>query len=73
VGRVKASSQPWDRWREDHDLVNERAPSGLCMCSFYCGQVMGRSACSGNSFLNPFYDMFMTHLWKGENLRQITS
>jgi len=54
-------------------LVNEREPSGLCMCPFYCGQVMDRYACSGSSCLNPLYDMFMTHLWKEENLRQFTS
>jgi len=54
-------------------LVNERAPSGLCMCPFYCGQVTDRCACSGSSSLNPFYDMFMSHLWKGKNLRQLTS
>jgi len=40
------------------------------MCHFYCGQVMDRCACSGSSCLNRFYDMFMTHLWKGENLKQ---
>jgi len=49
-------------------LANERAPSDLCMCPFYCGQVMDRCACSGSSCLNPFYDMFMTHLWKGDIL-----
>jgi len=48
-------------------------PSVLCRCPFYCGQVIDRCACSGSSCLNPFYDMFMTHLWKGENLRQFTS
>jgi len=48
-------------------IVNERAPSGLCLCPFYCGQVMDRYACSGSSCWNSFYDMFMTHLWKGEN------
>jgi len=31
------------------------------------------ASCSGSSCLNPFYDKFMTHLWKGENLRQFTS
>jgi len=25
MGRIRASSQPYDRWREAHDLVNERA------------------------------------------------
>jgi len=54
-------------------LVNERAPSGLYMCPFYCGQVMDGCACSGRSGLNPFFDMFMTHLLKGENLKQFTS
>jgi len=49
-------------------LANERAPSDLCMCPFYCGQVMDRCACTGSSCLNPFYDMFMTHLWKGDIL-----
>jgi len=67
MGRVRG------RWREAHDLVNERAPSGLCMCPFYCGQVMDRCACLGSSGSNFFYDMFMTHLWKGENLRQFIS
>jgi len=49
-------------------LVNERAPSCLCMCPFYCGQVMDRCVCSSCSCLNTFYDMIMTHLWKRENL-----
>jgi len=57
--RIRASSQPWGRWREAHDLVNERAPSGLCMCPFYCGQVIDRCSCSGSSCLIPF----MTSLW----------
>jgi len=41
-------------------LVNERAPSGLCMCPFYCSQVIDRCAYSGSSCLSPFYDMFWT-------------
>jgi len=49
--RVRDSSQPWSRWREAHDLVNERALSGLCMWPFYCGQAMDRCACSGSSCL----------------------
>jgi len=76
MGRIRASSQPWGRRREAHVLVIERAPLGLCMYPFYCDQVMDRCAwCaySCSSGLNPFYDMFMTHLWKGENLRQFTS
>jgi len=36
MGRIRASCQPWGRCREAYDLVNERAPSGLCMCPFYC-------------------------------------
>jgi len=71
MGRIRASSHPWGRWRQTHDLVNEHAPSGLC--PFYSGQVMKRGACSSSACLNPFYDMFMTRLWKGENLRQFTS
>jgi len=89
MGRIRASCQPWVRWRDVMilsmsvrlracacvpfiALVNERAPSGLCMYPFYCGQVMDRCACSGSPCLNTFYDMFMTHLWKRENLRQFT-
>jgi len=49
-------------------LVNGRAASDLCMCPFYSGQEMDRCACSGSFCLNPFYDMFMTRLWKGEIL-----
>jgi len=33
MGRNRASS-----WREAHDLLNKRAPSGLCMCPFYCAK-----------------------------------
>jgi len=54
-------------------LVNERAPSWFYMCPFYCGQIIDRCACSGSFCLNPFYDIFMTYLWKGENPRQLTS
>jgi len=35
MGRIRASCQTRGRWREAYDLVNERAPSGLCMCPFY--------------------------------------
>jgi len=35
MGRSRASCQPWGRWRTGHNLVNGRAPSGLCMCPFY--------------------------------------
>jgi len=59
MGRIRASCQPRGLWPE-------AKPSGLCMCPLYCGQVMDRCACSGGSCLNPFYDMFMTHLCKGE-------
>jgi len=45
--------------REAYDLVNEHAPSGLCMWPFYCGQVMDRCAYSGSSCLNTF----KTCLW----------
>jgi len=62
MGRIRASSQPCGRWCEAHDLVN------LCMCSFYSGQVMDGCACSGSSCLNPFYDIFITRLWKEEIL-----
>jgi len=64
--RIRARSQPCGRWREANDLVNGRAPSDLCMCPFYSGQVMDRFACSGSPCLSPFCDMFMTRLWKGE-------
>jgi len=64
--RIRGSSQPCDRWREAHDLVNERAPS-----AFFSGQVIDRCACSGSSCLNPFFDMFMTRLRKGEILENL--
>jgi len=70
--RIRAGSQPCDRWCEAHDPVNGRAPSDLCMCPFCSGQVINRCACSGSSCLNPFYDMFITPLWKGEILENLT-
>jgi len=36
MGHNRDSSQRWGRWREAHDPLNERAPSGLCMCPLYC-------------------------------------
>jgi len=66
---VTPSSQPV-RWREIHDIINERVPSGLCVYPFHCSQVMERCACSGRSCWSSFNDMLMSHLWKGEILRQ---
>jgi len=71
MGRIRASSQPCGRWREAHDLGNGHAPSDLCMCPFYSGQVIDRCACLRNSCLNPFYDMLMTRLRKGEILENL--
>jgi len=71
MGRTGAGSQPCGRWREAHDLVDGRALSDLCMCPFYSGQVIDRWACSGSSCLNPFRDMFMTRLWKGEIIENL--
>jgi len=31
------------------------------------------SASACGVWLNPFYDMFINHLWKGENPREFTS
>jgi len=71
MGRIRASSQLCGRRHEAHALVNGRAPSDLWMCPFYSGQVIDRCTCSGSSGLNPFYDMFMTRLCKGEILENL--
>jgi len=48
-------------------LFNKRAPSGLCMYPFYCGQVMDRCACSGSSSESLLWHVYGTFVERRES------